>query len=124
MAKIGKQIKSDWKIGAHSVNAYKERVPDPALRRRKRTGKDIRRVIAQALNRVKDDGRRVHLTADTYNGRPNAKTLYRVELFKSDYYVLCVQQQVITLFTSDMIQGDARRGNLTFLDREPFDGLE
>jgi hypothetical protein len=124
MAKKGKRTKSDWTIGAHSVNAYKKRVPDPAVERKRRTSKDIRRMIAQALNRVKDDGRTVYLSADTYNGRPKPKKLFRVELFKKDYYVLCVDQQVITLFTSEMITNDARRGNLRFRDETPFEELK
>ena len=124
MAKIGKRTKSDWKIGAHPVNSYKARVPDPAVKRKRRTGKDIRRMIAQALNRVREDGRTVYLSSDSYQGRPKPKTIYRVELFKNDFYVLCVQQQVITLFTSEMIAGDSRRGNLVFRDHEPFEELQ
>lgn len=124
MAKNGKRTKSDWTIGAHSVNAYKNRVPDPAVKRKRRTSKDIRRRIAHALNRVKDDGRTVYLTADTYKGRPKPKKLFQVELFKKDYYVLCIDQQVITLFTSDMISNDARRGNLFFRDEAPFEELK
>ena len=123
MAKIGKRMKSDWMIGAHPVNSYKERVPDPAVKRRRRTGKEIRRMIAQALNRVKDDGRTVYLSAGDYRGRPKPKTLYRIELFKETYYVLCVQQQVITLFTAEMIAGDARRGGLIFREEDPFETL-
>lgn len=123
MAKIGKRTKSDWKIGAHPVNSYKARVPDPAVRRKRRSSKDVRRMIAQALNRVKHDGRTVYLCADNYRGRPKPKTLYRVELFKNGYYVLCCEQQVITLFTSEMIVGDTKKGNLTFRDEEPFEEL-
>lgn len=123
MAKIGKRTKSDWKIGAHPVNSYKARVPDPAVRRKRRTSKEIRRVIAQALNRVRNDGRTVFLSADSYRGRPKPKTMYRVELFKNNYYVLCSQQQVITLFTSDMVAGDSRKGNLVFRDQAPFEEL-
>ena len=59
MAKIGKRSRSDWMIGTHPVNSYKERVPDPAVKRKRRSSKDIRRMIAQALNRVEQDGRTV-----------------------------------------------------------------
>ncbi len=123
MAKSGKRTRSNWSIGAHTVNSYKARVPDPAVRRKRRTSKDIRRVIAQALNRVQNDGRTVYLSADSYKGKPRPKTLYRIELFKSDYYVLCIQQQVVTLFTEDMIAGDARRGGLIFRDQAPFEAI-
>lgn len=123
MAKIGKRTRSNWTIGAHTVNSYKSRVPDPALKRKRRTSKEIRRVIAQALNRVQHEGRTVYLSADTYRGDPKPKTLYRIELFKNDYYVLCIQQQVVTLFTSDMIVGDACRGGLVFRDEAPFESL-
>jgi hypothetical protein len=123
MAKIGKRTKSDWMIGAHPVNSYKERVSDPAVKRKRRNSQEIRRMIAQALNRVKHDGRTVYLCAENYNGSPKPKTLYRVELFKKDYYVLCCQQQVITLFTWEMIDGDARRGDLTFRDGGHFEEL-
>ena len=124
MAKIGKRTASDWLIGAHPVNRYKDRVADPAVDRRRRNGKDIRRMIAQALNRVKQDGRTVYLCADTYKGRPKPRTLYRIELFKDDYYVLCSSQRVITLFSPDMIARDIRRGGLIFRDEEPFAELE
>ena len=123
MSKKGKRTRSDWMIGAHPVNSSKSRVPDPAVKRKLRNSKDIRRVIAQALNRVKYDGRTVYLCADTYKGRPKPKTLYRVELFKDNYYVLCSENHVITLFTSQMITGDARKGNLTFRDELPFEEL-
>jgi hypothetical protein len=123
MAKMGKRTRSDWVIGPHAVNSYKARVPDPAVKRGRRNGKEIRRVIAQALNRAKCNGRTVYLCADTYRGRPKPKTLYRVDLFKDDYYVLCSEQWVITLFSSEMIIGDATRGNLTFRDEEPFEEL-
>lgn len=124
MAKIGKQIRSDWKIGAHSVKSYKERVPDPAVKRRRRTSKDIRRMIAQALNRVRKDGRTVYLCADSYNGNPKPKTLYQIKLFKKDFYVLFIQHQVITLFSEEMITSDSRRGNLVFRDNAPFAELQ
>jgi len=123
MAKVGKRTRSDWKIGTHPVNAYKARVPDPAVERRRRTAKEIRQVIAQALNRVKKDGRTVYLVADDYKGNPKPKTLYRIELFRSAYYVLCIQQQVISLFTSDMIRSDVSRGGLIFRDSAPFADL-
>jgi hypothetical protein len=123
MAKIGKRTRSNWTIGAHTVNSYKNRVPDPAVKRKRRTSKEIRRVIAQALNRVQDDGRTVYLSAETYKGESKPKTLYRIELFKNDYYVLCIQQQVVTLFTADMIAGDAQRGGLIFRDQAPFESL-
>ena len=123
MAKLSKRVKSDWTIGTHTVNSYKERVADPAVKRKRRNSKDIRRVIAQALNRVRDDGRPVYLNAHTYKGSPKPKTLYRVELFKMYYYVLCIQQQVVSLFSSDMIANDARRGGLVFRDDKPFEEL-
>ena len=123
MAKIGKRTKSDWVIGAHPVNQYKKRVDDPAVRRNRRTSKDVRRVIAQALNRARADGRTIYLSAASYKGRPKPKTLYRVELFKDLFYVLCVENQVVTLFSSEMIANDARRGDLVFRDEMPFDEL-
>ncbi len=123
MAKIGKRTKSDWMIGAHPVNAYKARVADPAVSRDRRTSKEIRRVIAQALNKTRDEGKTIYLSADTYRGRPRPKTLYRIELFKSVYYVLCVENHVVTLFSSEMVVNDARRGGLSFRDDAPFDEL-
>ncbi len=123
MAKIRKRVNSDWSIGAHTVNSYKERVGDPAVRRKRRNANEIRRVIAKALNRVKKDGRRVYLSADSYKGNPKPKTLYRVELFKMDYYVLCIHRQTVSLFSSDMIANDARRGGLVFRDEKLFDEL-
>jgi len=78
-------------------------VDDPAVKRKRRTSKDICRIIAQALNRVKSDGRTVYLSADDYRGKPKPKTLYRVELFKNNYYVLCIQHRVITLFSPEMM---------------------
>lgn len=123
MAKIGKRTKSDWIIGAHPVNQYKRRVDDPAVRRNRRKSRDVRRVIAQALNRARDDGRTIYLSAATYRGRPKPKTLYRIELFKDLFYVLCVNNQVVTLFSSEMIANDARRGGLVFRDEMPFDEL-
>jgi hypothetical protein len=123
MAKIGKRTASDWLIRAHTVNSYKARVPDPAVKRKRRKAKDICRVIAQALNRERANGRTVYLTAESYRGRPKPKTLYRIELFKSKYYILCVEEKVITLFSSDMIENDARRGGLVFRDEAPFEEL-
>jgi hypothetical protein len=124
MAKISKRVKSDWSIGTHTVNSYKERVADPAIKRNRRTSKEIKRVIAQALNRVKKEGKGIYLNADSYKGNPKPKTLYRVELFKKAYYVLCAQQQVVTLFSPDMITNDARRGGLVFRDEKPFEELD
>ncbi|MGD8847088.1 MAG: hypothetical protein PVJ84_04795 [Desulfobacteraceae bacterium] len=123
MAKVGKRTSSNWMIGAHSVNSYKDRVDDPAVKRKRRTSKEIRRVIAQALNRVRYDGRTVYLCADSFRGKPKPKTLYRVELFKDRYYVLCSEYQVISLFSSEMIANDAQRGGLAFRDSEPFEEL-
>lgn len=123
MAKICKRVKSDWLIGAHTVNSYKQRVADPAVKRGRRSSKEIRRVIAQALNRVKQDGKTIYLNAESYQGNPKPKTLYRIELFKEDYYVLCIQQQVVTLFTSELITNDVRRGGLVFRDEKPFEEL-
>lgn len=123
MAKISKRVNSDWSIGTHTVNSYKERVLDPAVRRKRRNSNDIRRVIAKALNRVKKDGKRVYLSADNYKGNPKPKTLYRVELFHMDYYVLCIHRHTVSLFSSDMIANDARRGGLVFRDEKPFEEL-
>jgi hypothetical protein len=123
MAKIGKRTASNWMIGTHPVNTYKIRVPDPAVKRGRRSSRDIRRMIAQALNRVRDDGRTVYLCACTYKGRPKPKTLYRIQLFKNEYYVLCLQLRILSLFTSDMIVSDACKGNLVFRDEQPFDEL-
>jgi hypothetical protein len=124
MAKVSKRVKSDWKIGAHTVNSYKERVADPAVKRKRRTSKDIRRVLAQALNRVRNEGKTIYLSAEDYRGNPKPKTLYRIELFKEEYYVLCISQSVITLFSAEMIKNDARRGGLVFRDDVPFEELE
>ena len=123
MSKVGKRTKSNWSIGAHSVNAYKKRVADPAVTRKRRNSKEIRRVLAQALNRVKQEGKEVYLSAGNYKGRPKPKTLYRVELFKERYYILCAQHQVISLFTSEMITGDSEKGHLIFRNEDPFDEL-
>ena len=123
MAKVGKRTRSDWMIGAHPVNSYKRRVADPAVKRKRRSSKDICRVIAQALNRVKGEGRTVYLDSDSYKGRSKPRTLYRIELFKDRYYALCYEERVLSLFSSDMIAGDARRGDLVFRDEEPFEEL-
>lgn len=87
----------------------------------KRTRSDW--MIAQALNRVKCDGRTVYMSSDTYEGRPKPKTLYRIELFKDKYYVLCIQNRVIILFSTDMVAGGVRRGGLVFRDQTPFKEL-
>jgi hypothetical protein len=123
MAKDGKRTRSNWSIGDQSENAYKDRVADPTVKRKRRSSKEIRRVIAQALNRVRYEGRTVYLSADSYKGDPKPKTLYRVELIKDYYYVLCSQQKVITLFSSDMIERDTKRGGLVFRDEKPFEEL-
>ncbi|MGD9211408.1 MAG: hypothetical protein PVI90_11555 [Desulfobacteraceae bacterium] len=123
MAKIGKRVTSNWMIGAHPINSYKARVADPALKRKRRNSKEICRIISQALNRVKSNGRTVFLSSDSYQGNLRPKTLYRIELFKHYYYVLCVKQRVITLFTEDLITGDACRGDLVFRDEAPFGEL-
>lgn len=41
MAKVGKMVRSDWAIGAHTVNSYKARVSDPAVKRKRRSSKEI-----------------------------------------------------------------------------------
>ncbi len=124
MAKVGKRVRSDWRIGAHTVNSYKARVGDPAVKRKRRKSKEICTVIARALNKVRDQGRNVEIRAEGYNGKQKIKQLYKISLFKSDYYILCSQRQVITLFTHEMIESDARRGGLTFLESKPFDELK
>ena len=50
MAKVRKMVKSDWAIGAHTVNSYKARVGDPAVKRKRRSSKEICSVLARALN--------------------------------------------------------------------------
>ena len=124
MAKVGKRVRSDWSIGAHTVNSYKARVSDPAVKRKRRKSKEICTVIARALNKVRDQGRNVEIRAEGYNGKQKIKQLYKISLFKSDYYILCSQNQVITLFTHKMIESDAKRGGLTFLESKPFDELK
>lgn len=123
MAKSSKRVISDWAIGTHTVNSYKDRVADPAVKRKRRNARDIKRVIAKALNQVKHDGRQVYLDSEKYRGKSKPRTLYRVELFKMVYYILCMQSRVVSLFSSDMIANDARRGGLVFRDEKPFDEL-
>ena len=123
MAKFSKRTRSDWMIGPHPVYSYKTRVPDPAVKRNRRKANDIRRMISKALNRVKNEGRTVYLRSDTYKGQKRPRTLYRIQLFEEDFYVLCTDFRVITLFTADMIESDARRGGLEFHNEEPFEEL-
>ena len=123
MAKVGKRVRSDWSIGAHTVNSYKARVGDPAVKRKRRSSKEIRGVLARALNKVKGRGRDVDVRSERFNGKAKIKQLYKISLFKSDYYILCSQNQVITLFTHEMIESDAKRGGLTFFESKPFDEL-
>lgn len=82
MAKVCKRVKSDWLIGAHTVHSYKQRVTDPAVKRGRRSSKEIRRVIVQALNRVKQDGKTIYLNAESYQGNPKPKTLYHIDYFR------------------------------------------
>ena len=124
MAKMGKRVRSDWAIGAHTVNSYKARVGDPAVKRKRRSSKEICSVLARALNKVKGHGRDVDVRSERFNGKAKIKQLYKINLFKSDYYVLCSNQVVITLFTSEMIENDAKRGGLLFLGAEPFEELK
>ena len=124
MAKAGKRVKSNWAIGAHTVNSYKARVGDPAVKRKRRTSKDICGVIARALNKVKNHGRDVDIRSERFNGKAKVRQLFKINLFKSDYYVLCSNYVVITLFTSEMVENDARKGGLTFLSCEPFEELK
>jgi len=123
MAKVGKRVLSDWHIGAHTVNSYKARVGDPAVKRKRRSSKEICGVLARALNKVKGHGKDVDVRSERFNGKTKIKQLYKINLFKSNYYVLCANQVVITLFTSEMIESDAKRGGLTFLESKPFDEL-
>ena len=124
MAKAGKRVKSNWAIGAHTVNSYKARVGDPAVKRKRRTSKDICGVIARALNKVKNHGRDVDIRSERFNGKAKVRQLFKINLFKSDYYVLCSNYVVITLFTSEMVENDAKKGGLTFLSGEPFEELK
>ncbi|QTA86988.1 hypothetical protein [Desulfonema magnum] len=123
MAKVGKRVQSNWRIGAHTVNTYKLRVNDPATRRKRRTSKQIRRVIASALNKVRGMGKNVDLRSEKFKGKEKVRQLYKISLFQSEYYALCVMNVVITLFTEDMIQNDIKRRGLRFLDEEPFEEL-
>ena len=124
MAKVGKRVRSDWAIGAHTVNSYKARVGDPAVKRKRRSSKEICGILARALNKVKGHGRDVDVRSERFNGKAKIKQLYKINLFKSDYYVLCSNQVVITLFTSEMIENDAKRGGLIFLGTEPFEEVK
>jgi hypothetical protein len=124
MAKVGKKVYSDWCIGAHTVNSYKTRVDDPAVKRKRRSSKEIRTVIGRALNKVKDQGKDVDIRSEGYNGREKIKQLYKITLFKSDYYVLTSGNVVITLFTTEMIENDAKKGLLAFLEGESFEELK
>ena len=124
MAKVGKRVRSDWAIGTHTVNSYKARVGDPAVKRKRRSSKEICSVLARALNKVRGYGRDVDVRSEGFNGKAKIKQLYKINLFKSDYYVLCSNQVVITLFTSEMIENDAKRGGLIFLGAEPFEELK
>ncbi|WP_124330576.1 hypothetical protein [Desulfonema ishimotonii] len=123
MAKAGKRVYSDWAVTTHSVNSYKSRVSDPAVKRKRRKSKDICTVIAQALNKVKKEGREVNIRSASYKGRGKVRQLYKIKLFKSDYYALCAENVVITLLTSDMIENDVRRGGLEFTAGTPFEDL-
>jgi hypothetical protein len=124
MAKAGKRVKSNWAIGAHTVNSYKARVGDPALKRKRRTSKEICRLLARALNKEKNNGRDVDIRSEKFNGKAKIKQLYKINLFKSDYYILCSNYVVITLFTSEMVENDAQKGGLSFLSGEPFGTLK
>lgn len=123
MAKAGKRVKSDWAVTTHGVNSYKARVNDPAVRRKRRTSKEICTYLAQALNKVKGEGKRVSLRSDDFKGKDKVRHLYRLTLFKEDYYALCAENVVITLFTREMIENDIRRGGLEFTAGEPFEDL-
>ena len=104
MAKVGKKVRSDWAIGAHTVNSYKARVDDPAVKRKRRSSKEICGILARALNKVKGYyGRDVDVRSERFNGKAKIKQLYKINLFKSNYYILCSNQVAITLFTSEMI---------------------
>ena len=124
MAKVGKRVRSDWAIGAHTVNSYKARVGDPAVKRKRRSSKEICGILARALNKVKGHGRDVDVRSERFNGKAKIKQLYKINLFKSDYYILCSNRVAITLFTSEMIENDAKRGGLIFLGAEPFEELK
>jgi hypothetical protein len=124
MAKIGKRVCSDWCIGTHTVNSYRIRVGDPAVRRKRRTSQEIRTVISRALNKAKNQGKNVDIRSEEYKGKDKIKQLYKIELFKSNYYALASGNMVISLFTSDMVENDAKRGGLSFLDGDPFEELK
>jgi hypothetical protein len=124
MAKIGKRVCSDWCIGTHTVNSYKIRVGDPAVRRKRRTSQEIRTVISRALNKAKNQGKNVDIRSEEYKGKDKIKQLYKIELFKSNYYALASGNMVISLFTSDMVENDAKTGGLSFLDGDPFEELK
>lgn len=122
--KAGKRVRSDWAMGAHTVNSYKARVGDPAVKRKRRTSKEICGVLARALNKVKNHGKDVDIRSERFNGKAKIKQLYKINLFKYVYYVLCSNHVVITLFTSEMVENDAMKGGLTFLSGEPFEELK
>ena len=123
MAKFQKRLSSNWSIGTHTVNAYKERVDDPALKRKRRNANDIRRVLAQALNKARDDGKDVYLYSNSYMGKSKVRRIYQVRLFHRNYYILTVMHNTISLFTDYQIQNDMKRGGLIFIDDVPFEEL-
>jgi len=124
MAKFQKRLSSNWTIGTHTVNSYKQRVDDPALKRKRRNANDIRKVLAQALNKVRDDGKNVDIRSSNYKGSAKLKQLYRVTLFKNNYYILASMNYTVSLFNADQISNDIRKGGLIFLDEDPFDELK
>ena len=124
MAKFQKRLSSNWTIGTHTVNSYKQRVDDPALKRKRRNANDIRKVLAQALNKVQDDGKNVDIRSSNYKGSAKLKQLYRVTLFKNNYYILASMNYTVSLFNADQISNDIRKGGLIFLDEDPFDELK
>jgi hypothetical protein len=124
MAKFGKRVYSDWNITTHTVNSYKNRVADPALKRKKRKAREIRTVLSRALNRVKNTGKEVDIRSESFRGRSKIRHLYRIHLFKGEYYALCQNNVVITLFTPEMIANDVKKGGLTFIQDEPFRELQ
>ena len=124
MAKWQKRVSGNWSIGTHTINSYKERVCDHALKRKRRNANDIRKVLSRSLNKVRDQDRNVDIRSATYIGKESLKQLYRVPLFKTNYYVLAFMHKTISLFTTDQILNDMRRGGLTFFDDEPFEELK
>ncbi len=124
MAKFQKRVSGNWSIGTHTINSYKERVDDPALKRKKRNANDIRKVLSRALNRVRAEGKNVDIHSNVYRGKEKLKRLYRITLFKTDYYILTSLGNTISLFTPAQILNDIRRGGLVFLDNEPFEELK